>query len=63
MVVNGKYMVSARSAGGQAEMLQVVDFLVAKERAAPYRSGERAGMVKIKRVSCNVPSAANNSAI
>ena len=34
MVVNGKYMVSARSAGGQQEMLKVVDFLVAKERAA-----------------------------
>ena len=34
MVVNGKYMISARSAGGQAEMLKVVDFLVAKERAA-----------------------------
>ena len=33
-VVNGKYRVSARSAGGQAQMLQAVDFLVAKERAA-----------------------------
>lgn len=34
MVVNGKYRVSAGMAGGQAEMLNVVDFLVAKERAA-----------------------------
>jgi len=33
MVVNGKYRISARAAGGQAEMLKVVDFLVAKERA------------------------------
>jgi len=33
MVVNGKYTISARMAGGQAEMLKVVDFLVAKERA------------------------------
>lgn len=34
MVVNGKYRVSARQSGGQAEMLKVVDFLVEKERAA-----------------------------
>lgn len=34
MVVNGKYTISARMAGGQAEMLKVVDYLVAKERAA-----------------------------
>jgi thiol:disulfide interchange protein DsbA len=32
IVVNGKYRVSARLAGSQAEMLKVVDFLVAKER-------------------------------
>lgn len=34
MVVNGKYRVDARLAGGQAQMLEVVDFLVAKEQAA-----------------------------
>jgi protein dithiol oxidoreductase (disulfide-forming) len=33
IVVNGKYRVSARAAGGQAQMLSVVDFLIAKERA------------------------------
>ncbi|WP_101758707.1 thiol:disulfide interchange protein DsbA/DsbL [Oceanicoccus sp. KOV_DT_Chl] len=33
VVVNGKYRVSASLAGGQAEMLKVVDFLVNKERA------------------------------
>ncbi len=32
MIVNGKYRVSASMSGGQAEMLKVVDFLVAKER-------------------------------
>jgi len=34
MMVEGKYRVSARKAGGQAGMLEVVDFLVAKERQA-----------------------------
>lgn len=34
LVVNGKYRVSASQAGGQAEMLKVVDFLIAQERAA-----------------------------
>jgi thiol:disulfide interchange protein DsbA len=34
LMVNGKYHVSTRKAGGQAQMLQVVDYLVAKERAA-----------------------------
>lgn len=33
MVVEGKYRVSSRLAGGHAEMLKVVDFLVAKSRA------------------------------
>lgn len=33
MVVNGKYRVSSRLTGGHEEMLKVVDFLVAKERA------------------------------
>lgn len=33
MVVDGKYRVSSRLAGGHAEMLKVVDFLVAKVRA------------------------------
>lgn len=37
MVVDGKYRISSRLAGGHAEMLKVVDFLVAKIRA------ERAG--------------------
>lgn len=32
LLVNGKYRVSAKLAGGQNEMLQVVDFLVAQER-------------------------------
>lgn len=34
LVVNGKYRVSSGKAGGQAEMLDVVDFLVNKERQA-----------------------------
>ena len=34
MVVNGKYRVTAQSAGGQKQMLEVVDYLVEKERAA-----------------------------
>lgn len=34
MVVNGKYRVSSRLAGGHMEMLKVVDFLVEKERQA-----------------------------
>ena len=34
LLVNGKYHVSTRKAGGQAQMLQVVDYLVEKERAA-----------------------------
>lgn len=31
VIVNGKYRVSAKTAGGNAEMLKVIDFLVAKE--------------------------------
>ncbi len=34
LMVNGKYRVSTRKAGSQAEMLKIVDFLVEKERAA-----------------------------
>jgi len=34
MMVAGKYRVSTRKAGSQAGMLKIVDFLVAKERAA-----------------------------
>jgi thiol:disulfide interchange protein DsbA len=34
MVVNGKYRVTASKAGSQAKMLEVVDYLVSKERAA-----------------------------
>jgi len=33
IIVNGKYRIDRMRAGGQAEMLAVVDFLVAKERA------------------------------
>ena len=34
MMVNGKYRISTRKAGNQANMLKIADFLVAKERAA-----------------------------
>jgi thiol:disulfide interchange protein DsbA len=34
MIVNGKYRVSGRTAGSQANMLKIVDFLVEKERNA-----------------------------
>jgi thiol:disulfide interchange protein DsbA len=34
LVVNGKYHVSGRKSGTQADMLKVVDFLIEKERAA-----------------------------
>lgn len=34
MVVNGKYRIDAKMAGGQAEMLKVADYLIARERAA-----------------------------
>ncbi|MCB1855903.1 MAG: thiol:disulfide interchange protein DsbA/DsbL [Pseudomonadales bacterium] len=34
MMVNGKYLITARKAGSQAGMLEVVDFLIEKERAA-----------------------------
>lgn len=34
IVVNGKYRVDAKMAGGQQQMLDIADFLVAKERAA-----------------------------
>ena len=34
MMVNGKYRISIRKAGSQANMLKVADFLIAKERAA-----------------------------
>jgi protein dithiol oxidoreductase (disulfide-forming) len=37
MVVEGKYRVSTRDAGGQEEMLKVVDFLVTKVRAERNR--------------------------
>ena len=33
IVVNGKYRIGRMRAGGQAEMLAVVDFLIKKERA------------------------------
>lgn len=34
LVVNGKYRISARAAGGQKEMLKVAEFLIEKERSA-----------------------------
>lgn len=34
IVVNGKYMVSGRKAGSQANMLKVADYLIEQERAA-----------------------------
>ena len=34
MMVAGKYRITTRKAGGQAEMLKIVDFLIEKERAA-----------------------------
>ena len=34
LMVNGKYHVGGRKAGSQAEMLNIVDFLIEKERAA-----------------------------
>ncbi|TXS93683.1 thiol:disulfide interchange protein DsbA/DsbL [Parahaliea maris] len=34
MMVNGKYRISTRKAGSQANMLKVADFLIEKERAA-----------------------------
>jgi thiol:disulfide interchange protein DsbA len=34
MMVNGKYRISTRKAGNQANMLKIADFLIAKERAA-----------------------------
>ncbi len=39
LVVNGKYVVDGRMAGGNVAMLQVVDFLVAQERAAAVTEG------------------------
>lgn len=34
LMVNGKYLITAQKAGGQAEMLKVADFLIAQERAS-----------------------------
>ncbi|CAA0111404.1 thiol:disulfide interchange protein DsbA/DsbL [Zhongshania aliphaticivorans] len=34
LIINGKYRVTGRSAGGRAEMLEVAEELIAKERAA-----------------------------
>lgn len=35
IIVNGKYRIDRMRAGGQAEMLAVMDYLIARERAAP----------------------------
>jgi thiol:disulfide interchange protein DsbA len=32
LIINGKYIVNAGSAGGNAEMLKVADFLIAQEK-------------------------------
>ncbi|MEM7078851.1 MAG: thiol:disulfide interchange protein DsbA/DsbL [Pseudomonadota bacterium] len=42
MVVEGKYLIDGRSAGGNVAMLQVVDFLVDKERDARRSAAESA---------------------
>ena len=34
LMVNGKYHVSTRKAGSQADMLKIADYLIEKERAA-----------------------------
>jgi len=34
IMVNGKYHVSTRKAGSQADMLKIADYLIAKEQAA-----------------------------
>lgn len=34
LIINGKYRISARTAGGQSEMLAIADYLIDKERAA-----------------------------
>ena len=41
LMVNGKYHVSTRKAGSQADMLKVADFLIAKERAAAGNPKDR----------------------
>lgn len=33
LIVQGKYVIDATSAGGQDQMLKVADYLIAKERA------------------------------
>jgi len=38
LLVNGKYRISTRKAGGQANMLKIADFLIEKERAAAASS-------------------------
>jgi ATP-dependent DNA ligase len=43
-------MATADTAEGAAEWLQSAEGAIAKERSAPYRPGERKGMVKVKRV-------------
>lgn len=35
MMVNGKYRISTRKAGSQANMLKIADYLIEQERAAP----------------------------
>jgi thiol:disulfide interchange protein DsbA len=39
LIVNGKYRVEGAMAGGNAEMLQVVDFLIEKERLSMKQGG------------------------
>lgn len=40
MMINGKYMLSVRKAGGYPEMLQIADYLIAQELALQAPAGE-----------------------
>jgi thiol:disulfide interchange protein DsbA len=40
LIVHGKYRIDGRMAGGNAQMLQVADYLVARERAAMSADGK-----------------------
>lgn len=42
MMVNGKYLITTRKAGGNAQMLEIADFLVNKERAEQKMAQEKA---------------------
>lgn len=44
IVVNGKYLVTANLAGGQEQMIKVVDELIAKERSGLEVTGTKSGV-------------------